>query len=43
MELIQKSNPTKEEYVIARILSVFGMRKLAKDKVAKIMENAETK
>lgn len=41
MELISKDNPSKEEYVIARILSTFGMRKVPSDKIKKMMENTD--
>ena len=41
MELISKDNPTKEEYVIGRILSTFGMRKVGSDKIKKMMENPD--
>jgi hypothetical protein len=43
MEIIGKEHPTKEEYLLARILSIFGMRKLASDKVKKILDNNEIK
>jgi hypothetical protein len=43
MEVITKDNPTKEEYILGRILSMFGMRKIATDKVKKIMENDDVK
>jgi hypothetical protein len=41
MEIISKENPTKEEYVMARILSVFGMRKVPKDKIQKMFDNTD--
>lgn len=41
MEIISKDSPTKEEYVIGRILSVFGMRKVPVDKVKKMFENTD--
>jgi hypothetical protein len=41
MELIGKSNPNVQEYLMARILCVANMKKVNADKVKKIMENAE--
>lgn len=43
MEIISKDNPTKEEYVLGRILSTFGMRKVPSDKVKKMFENNDIK
>lgn len=43
MEIISKDNPTKEEYVLGRILSTFGMRKVPSDKVKKMFDNADIK
>ena len=43
MEILSKDHPTKEEYVVGRILSAFGMRKVATDKIKKLFENQEIK
>lgn len=43
MEIISKDNPTKEEYVVGRILSTFGMRKVPSEKVKKLFDNQEFK
>ena len=43
MEIIGKSNPSKEEYLMGRILSCFGMKKISSDKIKKVFDSEENK
>jgi hypothetical protein len=43
MDLLTKSNPTKEEYIYIKCLQVLGQKKMPADKLKKMMDNDENK
>lgn len=43
MDLLLKKDLNREEYILAHVLYIFGMKKVGGDKVAKIMQNEENK
>lgn len=38
-----KKDPNKEEYLLAHVLYIFGMKKLGAEKTNKILQNEETR
>jgi hypothetical protein len=43
MDLFSKKDLTKEEYIYARCLSIFGMKKIIPEKYKKLTEHEENK
>jgi hypothetical protein len=43
MDLLLKKDPNKEEYLLAHILYIFGMKKLVAEKTNKILQGEETR
>jgi hypothetical protein len=43
MDLLLKKDPNKEEYLLAHILYIFGMKKLGAEKTNKILQGEETR
>lgn len=43
MDIFSKKDPTKEEYLVFRCISIFGMKKIQQDKLKKIFDNEDNK
>lgn len=43
MDLLNKKDLNREEYLLAHVLFIFGMKKIGGEKMNKIMQNEDTK
>jgi hypothetical protein len=43
MDLLMRKDLNKEEYLLAHVLYMLGMKKLGGDKASKILQNDDTK
>lgn len=43
VDLFSKKDPTRDEYIITRALTMLGMKKIGQEKVDKIVKNDDVK
>lgn len=43
MDLLTKKDLNREEYVLAHVLFIFGMKKVGGEKIQKIMQHEDTR